>query len=249
MEDGQDVMPALWRDVGGFLGKPDGVSRAFILAVVLHAAGAIVLGLSIRYWPAVPTPQPAHLELDLEASPPPSSRQVAPEPPALAQALASVPAEVRTAEALPAPIPEVRGAPFPEPAVMMAQSSDARGIVVPAIGREQPAAPAGLSLPVRPAAVFPPGDAGGHPTALSEIQPHYPYAARTRGEEGKVTVHVQINGNGEVAMASIGESSGFPALDESALSAARKARFKPAERLGLPVPSEMNLRFDFRLQD
>jgi len=48
---------------------------------------------------------------------------------------------------------------------------------------------------------------------------------------------------------SVEAGSGFPALDESALSAARKARFKPAEQDGKPVPSEMNLRFDFRLQD
>lgn len=251
MEDAVDVLPAPRSGLGVVLRKPDGVSRSFLLAVGLHLAAVMALGLSIRYWPAVPTPvQPGHLELDLESSPPPLTSQVLPEPPALLdQALASVPEEARSGGGRPAPVPEVRGAPLPEPAVTVSPAGGARETSMPATYPVDAGVLDVLSPPARPAAIVQRVHGGGHPTALSEIQPHYPYAARTRGEEGQVTVHVQVSESGKVAAVRIGESSGFPALDESALSAARKAFFKPAEQAGRPVPSEINLRFDFRLQD
>lgn len=90
---------------------------------------------------------------------------------------------------------------------------------------------------------------GGRPVALSGIMPKYPYGARARGEAGQVTVAVRVNGKGAVESAVVVSSSGYPALDESAVAATKKARFKPAEKEGQPVPSNMNLKFEFRLEE
>ena len=226
------------------------MSRAFILAIALHAAGAVLLGAAIRYWPGVapPTP-PGQLELDVAAAPPPAPLKGVTEPPAWEQALASVPAEMRSGMAPAAPIPEARATSAPEPSVTVSPVGEFRGPVKPAMSREDMWVVAAPPAPGLSSVVAQPGNGGGSPTALSEIRPHYPYTARTRGEEGKVTVRVHVTERGQVDSASVGEGSGFSALDESALSAARKARFKPAEQDGKPVPSEMNLHFDFRLQD
>ena len=108
-------------------------------------------------------------------------------------------------------------------------------------------APGASGMPAIPEARQ--GDGGGHPMALAEIRPYYPYSARTRGEEGKVTVHLRVTSGGSVDSVEIGRSSGFSVLDQSALAAARKARFKPAEHNGLPIAADMDLQFDFRLEN
>jgi len=221
--------------------------RAFILAIALHLAGAVLMVVAIRYWPVVARTQGgAHLDLDLTPHPPPSP--VLPEPPALEQALAAIPSERRVAVTPAAVIPEARPADIPEPTVMATRVAATGDPIMPEAVREDARA---LTVPLLP--VFTPVGRGegthGHPITIAEIKPHYPYAARTRGEAGRVTVHVRVTSLGEVESSAVAESSGFPSLDESALAAARKARFKPAEKGGKAVPADMDLTFDFRLQD
>jgi TonB family protein len=90
---------------------------------------------------------------------------------------------------------------------------------------------------------------GGRPIALSEIVPRYPYGARMRGEAGRVTVHVRVSDKGVVESVEVVKGSGHPALDDSAVTATKKARFKPAEQDGKLIPSDMNLQFEFRLEE
>ena len=250
MESGAGVLPVPRLDMGMSLRKPSDMSRAFILAVGLHLTAAMLLGAAIRYWPAVTVPpHPPHLELDLTATPAHPPPAVIPDPPALVQALASVPSEVRSAVIPVARIPEARQMTVPEPAVSVSPVGATWVPVMPETGRQAGQATGPLPLPERSSAAPPPGDRGGCPTALSEIQPHYPYAARTRGEAGRVTVHVTVTSGGDVDSVSVSSSSGFESLDESALVATRKAHFKPAERDGRAVPADIELQFDFRLQD
>lgn len=228
------------------------ISRAAALALALHLAGALALVCAIRYWPAVPSATlPARLELDLSAAPVPAPLQA--EVPALEKALAEAPAEAR---ALPMPVamvPEARPAAVPEPAVLVTpvrafQPSEAFQIagedLSALVVRPLPEHPPVTSSPVATV-----GPDTGHPVSLSGIQPRYPYAARVRGEAGAVTIQLRVTREGDVESASVSKSSGHPSLDESALSAARKARFKPAEKDGQPVDSEMALQFEFRLED
>lgn len=248
--DGVLSAPLLSFDLS--LRRPSDMSRALILAVVMHLAGALVLVCAIRYWPMVASaPAPARLELDLAAVPVPAP--VVAEVPVLDQAVAEVPDEARPMVVPLAPIPEARPAGIPEPAVMVASVRGNWPSETFQMPREDVSALVALPLRGHPPVASVPAatgnNRGGRPIALSEIQPHYPYAARVRGEAGKVTIHLRVTRQGDVESAEVNSSSGYPALDESALAAARKARFKPAEKDGEAVSADMDLQFDFRLQD
>jgi protein TonB len=219
------------------------MSRSFVLAVSLHIIGAIVLVLAVRYWPTVPPVPPlAHLELDLAVTPSPAPSVSAPA--VMDQILASVSPEARQ-EVMPVtPIPEAQPTEIPEPVIAVMVVPDrpnwrSESIQMPL---EAPGA-----LPVM--SPISGAERAGRPISLSGIQPRYPYRARVRGEAGKVTISLRVTRQGDVESAVVKTSSGFPALDESALATARKARFKPAEQDGQAVAADMDLQFDFRLQD
>ena len=76
------------------------------------------------------------------------------------------------------------------------------------------------------------------------IYPVYPIGARLRGEEGTVIIKARVDSAGRVLEAAVSESSGFPALDKSAMRAVQKARFtNPSNSQQLAV-----LTFRFRLE-
>lgn len=79
--------------------------------------------------------------------------------------------------------------------------------------------------------------------------PTYPMASRRMREEGRVLVLVEINTQGLVERATIDTSSGFARLDESALTAARKAKFKPYTRNGVAYPAKAKIPFDFVMRN
>jgi protein TonB len=181
----------------------------------------------------------------------------------LAEALPPVP----ESRALPASasLPEVAPLMMPDPAVPgptpwdSAESAvrrvDPLSLVSPARGGflpERPATGAGKAAMGSPASAAPaagtPGVRG--PSAvLSEVQLRYPYYARAEGQEGAVTVRVQVSAEGRVQSAEVVRSSGFAALDEAAVGAVTKARFAPAERGGQRVTGQADVTFDFRLKD
>lgn len=78
-------------------------------------------------------------------------------------------------------------------------------------------------------------------------RPEYPRASQRRGETGRVMVRVLISPQGAVANASVRSSSGYARLDESALVAARSARFKPYTENGVAYPALADIPFDFVL--
>ena len=247
---GVGVMSTPMIDIGLSLRKPSDMSRAFILAMGLHVAGLMLLVTVIHYWPvAVRVQQAPPLELDVAATPVVSAATVVPEPPVLSRAIAEVPAEARSMAMPMAPIPEARALSVSEPAVTVSSVGETWLPVTPEITRETAGVGVAFPLSIVSSPVRTTGDPGGRPIALSEIKPHYPYAARTRGEAGRVTVHVRVTGEGAVDSAVVSSSSGVESLDQSALAATRKARFKPAEKGGKAVQSDMDLQFDFRLQD
>ena len=58
-------------------------------------------------------------------------------------------------------------------------------------------------------------------------KPDYPYEARSRHQAGSGTVKMSVAPGGEVTNADIVQSTGSPILDQSALSAYRRWRFRP----------------------
>ncbi|MDB6174581.1 MAG: TonB family protein [Chthoniobacteraceae bacterium] len=88
------------------------------------------------------------------------------------------------------------------------------------------------------------------PAYLRNPHPAYPEAARRAKQEGVVKLRVRLNADGSVASVSLGSSSGFPLLDERALSVVRAEwRFKPARIGGLPVASEFIVPIRFSLRN
>jgi TonB family protein len=62
----------------------------------------------------------------------------------------------------------------------------------------------------------------------STPQPDYPRLALQRGYAGKVTVNFTVEASGEISRVELGQSSGFPLLDDAALNVIRtRWRFAP----------------------
>ena len=86
------------------------------------------------------------------------------------------------------------------------------------------------------------------PKPRRTIKPRYPSGARRRGEEGSVTLDVDISASGRARSVSIAESSGFAELDEAAKQAVKKARFTPGKNKGKSVESQARLTIIFKLK-
>ena len=81
------------------------------------------------------------------------------------------------------------------------------------------------------------------PELITIIRPKYPKEARKKKIKGSVLVKVLINKKGLVESAEVTE--GIEGLNQSALDAAKKARFKPAKYRGKNVSSWVSLSIDF----
>jgi protein TonB len=103
--------------------------------------------------------------------------------------------------------------------------------------------PATREIPREPVVTAPQTDLRG----LSE--PAYPPSEIRAGHEGTVLLSVYVLENGRVGDIRIDQSSGFAKLDESAVREARKWRFKPGLRDGVPVPMWKQVPITFQLRD
>jgi periplasmic protein TonB len=83
---------------------------------------------------------------------------------------------------------------------------------------------------------------------LTPPSPIYPARSRRAGEKGTVTVKVLIDATGRPAQVALQGSSGFAALDESAVSAVRAARFRPYSEGGTPQAVWVLVPINFVLQ-
>lgn len=79
-------------------------------------------------------------------------------------------------------------------------------------------------------------------------RPAYPEIARQRGQEGMIILLARIDKNGILTGLDVSRSSGYPMLDEAAINAVRKWRFKPATMAGAAVEGTVAIPVDFRLK-
>jgi protein TonB len=86
-------------------------------------------------------------------------------------------------------------------------------------------------------------------SAESSIRPVYPRISRLRGEEGEVTLAIEVPASGRAGKIDVVQSSGYRRLDEAAISAVRSVSFIPAAQFGRAVDSDIELSFTFRLTD
>ncbi|MCS3612310.1 energy transducer TonB [Salinibacter ruber] len=90
------------------------------------------------------------------------------------------------------------------------------------------------------------------------VQPDYPTAAREASVQARVRVAVQVSETGRVTGATVLKRWRLPdegrartvarldhGLEEAALVAARRSRFRPAQQNGQPVVSQTTLTFEF----
>jgi protein TonB len=84
------------------------------------------------------------------------------------------------------------------------------------------------------------------PKVESLPQAAYTERAREGSVQGKVRVEIRVDERGAVTSVSLLSGLGF-GLDEAALDAARKAKFKPATRCGKPVASPFVVSMRFSL--
>lgn len=116
---------------------------------------------------------------------------------------------------------------------------------------ERPKPPVPAPAPPAPPAVAAPVQArvDAPPTPWKPIKPRYPEGARRRGEQGDVVLELAVDARGGVADVKVVGGCGFAELERAAVSAARRARFRPARRGGATVPSSARLTLTFRLRE
>jgi protein TonB len=83
--------------------------------------------------------------------------------------------------------------------------------------------------------------------ASGNMPPTYPSDAVRLQQHGRVTLRLHVTADGHVADAEIAISSGFPQLDQAALSSIAEWRFRPAEQGGKPVPDVIEMAVEFRI--
>ena len=84
------------------------------------------------------------------------------------------------------------------------------------------------------------------PQVLGEVKAHYPEAAKKAGVSGPVVLEITIDKHGKVEAAKVisGPGSG---LEEAALEAIYKFRFRPAKKLKEAVPVKIRYTYRFKL--
>jgi TonB family protein len=86
------------------------------------------------------------------------------------------------------------------------------------------------------------------PKYAENPKPHYPNEARKKGYQGEVVLRVEVLSSGLVGKIEVKSSSGYEALDQSALAAVQQWKFNPARKGENPVPLWVNIPIRFELQ-
>jgi TonB family protein len=82
---------------------------------------------------------------------------------------------------------------------------------------------------------------------LRNLKPPYPISSKENGEQGAVMLRACISHHGIVERVDLAQSSGYPALDRSALNTVRHWHFSPAKESGKPIPMCYRLPIRFLL--
>ncbi|MFZ1684861.1 MAG: TonB family protein [Candidatus Zixiibacteriota bacterium] len=87
------------------------------------------------------------------------------------------------------------------------------------------------------------------PEMIYQEKPEYPRIAKQAGLTGTVWVKALVDKDGNVRQAMVGKTCGTQALDDAAVAAAYKNKFKPAIQNGRPVAIWVTYKMEFKLND
>lgn len=200
------------------------------------------------------TPEPPKPEVQPPAPPEP---QVQPEPdPAPPEKAEPEPEPEPVIEKPPVPAPKPKPKPKPQPKPKphpVKETPPPKPVEQPPAPPSPPAGTPDGATTTQAPRQGPPRD---QPVTVSNIEylgpgpaPVYPMASKRRREEGRVTVLVVIDTQGTIEKATVVSSSGFPRLDEAALDALRRVRFKPYTRNGVAYTVQARIPFDFNIRN
>ena len=208
----------------------DGQRRALIAAVLTaHVAGGWALLQVREVRDAVVDIVPVFASLIAPPKPP----EPEPPPPEPTLVRRVVPQRVIATAPSPMPTPFVVAAPPAAPEI--AQPTTIAAAPEPVVA--PPASP--------PAPKVIPASAVQY---LEPLAPEYPRMSKRLGETGRVVVRVFIDEAGVVRDARVQQASRHVRLDEAALAAVQKARFKPYTENGRPVSGWAFIPIDFELE-
>jgi protein TonB len=91
-------------------------------------------------------------------------------------------------------------------------------------------------------------DIDSPPSPISKIQPTYPNSLLSKGIGGRTIIACVVDDKGMVTSTSIKQSAGHSDLDNAALSAVAKWKFKPATKSGRNVRASCLVPFNFEVK-
>ncbi len=212
-----------------------GVHAALIYGLMQHRFNVVEPPTATLYAefisPPIKADVPEAPKVDLQPEPKPP--QVKPQPPVVRekpkpkqQLVAKAP--VRTQQDVVAPIAPVEEV-LPEPVEEAPQTMAA------AQPAQMPAGPVALSTELS--------------VSCPEMaRPPYPALSRRLGEEGKLTLQVELDESGRITQTRIVKSSGYSRLDNAAVTTVKTWRCRPAMRDGQPVRTVALQPFNFVIE-
>ncbi|AFL75317.1 energy transducer TonB [Thiocystis violascens] len=231
---------------------PIEVSLVSVPVLAEPAAAGAAGGLSSVAEPeSEPEPDPT--------PPPPSEPEpVVPEtPPELADSEPTDPEPMVAAAPKPQPKPKVEVKPIPKPKPIA--KTKPKPVSSPQPDRRLAKAdPGTASNPGSPGKGSAAGAASGQdraassgPTSpaayLNNPAPGYPDTARRARQEGTVYLRVLVTTGGRASDVQLAGSSGVSSLDQSAIRAVKRWRFKPARQKGQPITVWVRIPIRFKL--
>jgi periplasmic protein TonB len=199
---------------------------ASVLGVHVAAAWGLLQAPSVRQAAIEAAP----LFVSLVATPAPPQPQ--PVPPAPQPRRPSAPPQRAEATPPAGPVPQMPSvsAPAVEPELALPSLAYSQPVALAPTASVAPPAAQPVPVPATPRAV--PSTAVRY---VVEPEPAYPSTSRRLGEAGEVRLRVEIGTDGRARHVSVHHSSGFPRLDESAITAVRAARFAPYTEHGVAL--------------
>lgn len=80
-------------------------------------------------------------------------------------------------------------------------------------------------------------------------RPEYPPQSKRLGEEGSTVLRLYVLADGSIGEVQLGQTSGFPRLDEAAMKQAKRWRFLPGTEGGKPVPAWWDFRVVWKIEN